>query len=379
MKKTIYRVGVIGKTGHGNYGHHLDTAFHGIPNAEIVSIADSDEPGLREAGIRTGAEKLYIDYTDMLEAEDLDLVVIGPRWVDCHLEMAVNASKSNILGILMEKPMSKTLSEADMIIDSCEKNGVRLAVAHRRAKLYEKYAKKIISDGAIGQLMTIRGAGKSDHRSGPEDLVVLGTHILDSMRYFAGADVSWSQSSVTSNGIDVSKKDLFEGGDQIGLIAGDRLDCFYMFNNGVTGHFESYKRNISNGMSPFGIDLYGTEGIISLRSSPNTEMYIYPNATWFPDKNKGDWEKVSIQDWEINSSTGDPFTPEEKMKLSNKMIASELILAIEEDRDVVDSSSGYDGRAALEMIMSVYESQRLRKRVDFPMENRENPYSLFTD
>ena len=91
MKKTIYRVGVIGKTGQGNYGHHLDTAFHGIPNAEIVSIADSDESGLKEAGIRTGAEKLYLDYTDMLESEDLDLVVIGPRWVDCHLEMAVNA------------------------------------------------------------------------------------------------------------------------------------------------------------------------------------------------------------------------------------------------------------------------------------------------
>tara|TARA_A100001037_G_scaffold305731_1_gene347131 strand:- start:66544 stop:67683 length:1140 start_codon:yes stop_codon:yes gene_type:complete len=379
MKKTIYKVGVIGKTGEGNYGHHLDTAFHGIHNAEIISIADHNEIGLKEAGIRTGAERLYLDYEEMLKCEDLDIVVIGPRWIDCHLEIALKASTSNILGILMEKPMAKTLSETDLIIDSCEKNRVRIAVAHRRANLYEKYAKKIISEGAIGQLMTIRGAGKSDHRSGPEDLVVLGTHILDSMRYFVGTDVSWAQSSITLKGQEITKKDLYEGGDQIGLIAGDRLDCFYMFKNGVTGHFESYRRNISDDRSPFGIDLYGTEGIIALRGSPNTEMYIYPNATFFPDQNKGKWERISIEDWEINLNTGVALTPEEKMKLSNNMIASELILAIEEERDVIDSSSGYDGRAALEMIMAVYESQRLHKRVDFPLQNRENPYLLFTD
>ena len=55
----------------------------------------------------------------------------------------------------------------------------------------------------------------------------------------------------------------------------------------------------------------------------------------------------------------------------------ELIQAIEEDRDVVEASSGSDARAALEMIMAVHESQRVKGRVEFPLVNRENPYVVW--
>ena len=39
--------------------------------------------------------------------------------------------------------------------------------------------------------------------------------------------------------------------------------------------------------------------------------------------------------------------------------------------------SGEDGRAALEMIMAVHESQRLGTRVSLPLANRENPYKAW--
>jgi hypothetical protein len=56
---------------------------------------------------------------------------------------------------------------------------------------------------------------------------------------------------------------------------------------------------------------------------------------------------------------------------------TELIEAIEERRDVVVASSDKDALAALEMIMAVHESQRLRTRVLFPLENQENPYETW--
>ena len=59
------------------------------------------------------------------------------------------------------------------------------------------------------------------------------------------------------------------------------------------------------------------------------------------------------------------------------MIAKELIASIEEDRDVRSVSSLRDSRAALEMVMAVHESQRLRTRVSFPLENRNNPYDTW--
>ena len=55
----------------------------------------------------------------------------------------------------------------------------------------------------------------------------------------------------------------------------------------------------------------------------------------------------------------------------------ELIQVIKEDRPVRDCSSGEDGRAALEMIMAVYESQRLgTSNSNLPLSNRENPYEI---
>ena len=41
-----YRVGVIGHTGRGGYGHGLDRVWRDIPQAEIVGVADPDPKGL---------------------------------------------------------------------------------------------------------------------------------------------------------------------------------------------------------------------------------------------------------------------------------------------------------------------------------------------
>src|SRR6187401_1834697 len=82
-----YRVGVIGRTGRGNYGHDLDTVWLDLPNVEIVAVADESEEGRARAGERLGAPAAYADYREMLRREQLDLVSVAPRWLDCHCEM----------------------------------------------------------------------------------------------------------------------------------------------------------------------------------------------------------------------------------------------------------------------------------------------------
>ena len=51
-----------------------------------------------------------------------------------------------------------------------------------------------------------------------------------------------------------------------------------------------------------------------------------------------------------------------------------MIDAIEKDRQPLGSM--YDGRAALEMILAVYESHRLRAAVDLPLKNRRHPLTI---
>ena len=73
------RVGIIGHTGRGNYGHYLDMAFVGVEGAEIVALADPDEAGRQAAVAKTGAPTGYADYVQMLEEEKPDIAVVASR------------------------------------------------------------------------------------------------------------------------------------------------------------------------------------------------------------------------------------------------------------------------------------------------------------
>ncbi len=375
----IYRVGVIGRTGQGDYGHGLDLAFADLPNAEIISVADADPAGLKAAARRTGAKQLYTDYREMLSQEHLDLVSVAPRWVDCHHEMVIACAEAGVKGIFCEKPFAATLAEADAMLEACERQGVRVAVAHRRANAYEQHAKKLVDEGLIGEVQVMRGRGKGDHRSGGQDLMVLGTHILDSMRYFASAEVAWAMGHVTQDGREVTATDAHEGSEGVGPLAGNALSAYYVFRNGIKAHFESYPISSSESHTSsrwFGFEVYGTKGILSLRNSPGGELYLYRHGMWLPDDTEIQWERLLLDEWE-HRPDGQPRTGAEQMHLSNRLIVTELIEAIEANREVVAASSGYDARATLEMIMAVHESQRLKSRVDFPLKNRENPYKTW--
>ena len=369
-----YRAGAIGRTGRGNWGHGLDVAFVGVPRVDFVAVADDDADGLREAGARTGAVSPYGDYREMLERERLDFVAVCPRWPDARVEMVIAAAEAGVRGIFCEKPFARTLAEADAMLEACERAGTRVAVAHRRANPYEQRAKAMVEEGAIGELQSLRAMGKCDHRSGAQDLMVLGTHMMDSMRFVAGSEVVWASGRVTQDGRDVTVEDIREGDEEIGLIAGNAVSAEYAFENGVTASFESHPVVMPPGGSGslFGFEAYGSKGIISVRNSPSGNMFVYPHSRWVPGSEDG-WRPIVIEEWEreqrrrgVSSTT-----------LSNKIIVNELIQAVEEDRDVVVSSSGKDGRAAIEMIMAVHESHRLGERVYFPMENRENPYEVW--
>ena len=361
-----YRAGAIGRTGQGNYGHQLHLAYQAAPNARLVAVSDPDPDGLRRAGQETGTERLYSDYREMLEKEDLDLVSVCPRWPDCHEEMVIACAEAGVKGILCEKPFARTLAEADRMIKACDRLGAKIAVAHGTAGAYAQHAKEMIDRGDIGELQVMRARGKEDHRSGAEDFFVLGTHQLDTMRYFAG-DVDWATGHVTQDGRDVSVDDIREGNEALGLMAGNGVSAYYAFRNGVSAHFES-KPGHSAGSAAndrYRTEIYGTEGIIALGSS---EMYRHPSSLW-PAGEDGKWERVVLEEWDNN--------PKGPAILNVETIAAELIDAVEQERDVVRSSSDRDGRAALEMIMAVHESQRLGRRVAFPMANRENPYETW--
>ena len=374
-----YRAGIIGHTGRGNYGHQLDTAFAGLSNVEVVAVADPDAAGRAAAAQRTGAAQAYADYREMLSQMELDLVCVCPRWVDEHAAMVIACAEAGVKGIFCEKPFARTLAEADAMLAACERNNTRLAVAHRRANPYELHAKKLIAEGLIGDVQMIRRHGKADRRSGAMDLIVLGTHLLDDIRFFADSDVLWAHAHVTQDGREVTLANVHEGDEGVGLIAGNGLAAYFVFQNGVTAHLDSYRSDDADTREQvnwLGLEVHGSAGILSLRTAPLGELYHYPYRLWLPGERDGSWERITLPEWDCTAD-GQPRSVSEKFQLNNRVFAEELIQAIEEDRRVSAVTNGHDARAVLEMIMAIHESQRLHGRVNFPLENRENPYEVW--
>ena len=70
------RVGVIGHTGRGNYGHGLDTVWQKLPDTEIVAVADAHVNGLANARKRLQVPQGFADYREMLRKVKLDIVAV---------------------------------------------------------------------------------------------------------------------------------------------------------------------------------------------------------------------------------------------------------------------------------------------------------------
>ena len=373
MNGAVLRVAVVGHTNRGNFGHAMDTAFSRVPGTRIIAVADQDESGRNAALVRTGAGKAYADYALMLRSETPDIVVIGPRYCDSHEELIMEAIGRGVRGILCEKPLASTLDSIDRIQGACRSSGTTLLMAHRsRENPYVHWAQKMIRE-EIGPLRAMRGHGKSDHRVGMEDTVVLGLHVFDQMAFFAGAP-EWCAGHVTVDGRDLVASDGRDGPEGIGKIAGNQVNAYFAFPDGVVGHWES-----SNGDRPgaswYWLELHGERGIIALRNLPDGEVYRYPHGHWMPDPNAGAWERVTIDEWDRDDD-GVVRTSLQRTDESNRRHATALrdLLVNGGTRD--DVSTIREAEVALEMTMGPVLSHLRGCRVAFPMDVRTNPFDM---
>lgn len=360
--KKNYKAAVIGRTGGGDYGHGFDVIFKGIPNVIVEAIADGDPAGLKRATDRSGAKRSYADYREMLEKERPDLVSIAPRHPDCHRDMALAAIGVGA-NIYMEKPMTETVGEADDILRAAEKKGVKIAIGHVRRFTPEFVRiKRLIEEGFIGAPLSIQVQGKQDSRVGGEDLIVLGTHDFDIMRFYFG-DPTWCQAVVLQNGHRIQKKDVRRGSEPI-LVAGDTIRASFGFGNNLVMDWDSVKTtdgwNQNAERQRWELVIRGTKRIIVFQGGWGT---AYLDSPFLAHKDsRGIWKELpDPKHW--------PMADHESHPVRN------LIRAIETNTQPL--CNGNDGRWAIEMVSAIYESERVGGRVDLPLKDRGNPLLKF--
>ncbi len=226
--KRQYRVAIIGRGKRGDYGHGLDKVWSAIPAAKVIAVADEHEPSRAAVVKRLGVAQSYADYRRMIDVEKPDIVTVAPRWPDCHRDMVVTAAQAGC-HIFMEKPFCRTLTEADEMVAACEEHKVKLAISHQtRYSPRLRQIRQLIADGLIGDIVELRGRGKEDRRAGGEDLIVLGSHVFDTMRFLCG-DPSWCLARVRQAGRPIAVADKKEGNEPVGPIAGDEITATFGF------------------------------------------------------------------------------------------------------------------------------------------------------
>jgi phthalate 4,5-cis-dihydrodiol dehydrogenase len=186
MSRPSLRVGLVGA---GQVAEHHARAYAQNPEARITAVADVDADRAAALAAPYGAV-IFASYEDLLESKEVDAVsVCLPH--DLHLPVALAAAEEGV-HMLMEKPISNTLEEADQMIRATERAGVTMMVGfvHRfRTEVLE--AKRLIDEGAIGAPATALDRFCSlggphppswvwrKHRAGGGVLMYGGIHAID--------------------------------------------------------------------------------------------------------------------------------------------------------------------------------------------------------
>lgn len=352
------RAAVIGHTGRGDYGHGLDVVFNDVPGVQVVALADPDEAGRAKAAERARAKRTYADYKQMLEKEKPDLVSIAPRWSEQHRAMGVAAISAGA-HLILEKPITPTLAEADDLLAAANRSDKRIAVAHQmRLAPQVLNLKRAIEQGAIGDLLQVDAWGKQDARAGGEDMLVLGSHLMDLIRFFAG-DARWCTARVLQQGRDITRDDARAVAEQIGPVAGDEIAAQFALDKGVHATFTS-RGKLREGVGHWGIEFTGSKGAARLLADISPRVFLLKPGAWSDSGRTDRWEPLD---------TGG--APRGDSHAANRRVVDDWLAAIRANRD--PACSGHAAMKSLEMIMAVYHAALAGTRVPLPLKDRGHP------
>jgi predicted dehydrogenase len=350
------KAAVIGHTGRGDYGHGLDGIFANRPNIELVALADPDPDGRAKTAAKIGAPRNYADYREMLAKEHPKLVSLAMRHADQHHAICLDVLRSGA-HIYSEKPFTTTPAEADELLAEAQKRGLRIAVAHTlRMAPYIVQLKQALDEGLIGDLVEMRAFGKQDPRAGGEDMMVLGSHLFDLLRLFAG-DPVWCTARVLWQGRDIVRSDGRLVKDNVGPVAGDQVFAQFAFPKGVNATFTSIGK-MRETVGNWGIEFYGSKGAARFNCDVAPNIFVRQAATWKAEGKSETWKQLHP------ASAKSPLP-------QNLGSVGDWLDAIAHNRE--PECSGRNGAWAVEMVLAVYHAALQGQRAKFPLADRKHP------
>jgi UDP-N-acetylglucosamine 3-dehydrogenase len=162
----------------------------GEEQVRLVGVAEP-QPAARSRASNRFQVQGFSDYREMIAEATPDVVAIVVP-TDLHFEVASHALDAGV-NVLVEKPITATVAQAEQLIALARERGAQLAVGHvERFNPAVLELKRQLDGGNVGRIFYLhaRRLGPFPPRIRDVGVILdLATHDLDVMRYLAGSEV----------------------------------------------------------------------------------------------------------------------------------------------------------------------------------------------
>ena len=178
---TPLRLGVIGV---GHLGKHHARIAAGVAGARLTAVADTQRDRAVAAAAAAGA-KVFEDYRDLFGQVDA-VTVAAPT--EKHHEIALAFLERGV-SVLVEKPITRALPEADALIAAAKQSGATLATGH--TERYNPAVAAVLPLVSTPRFIEVHRLGVFPDRSLDIDVVFdLMIHDLDIILALVKSEVS---------------------------------------------------------------------------------------------------------------------------------------------------------------------------------------------
>ncbi len=264
------RVGIVGC---GYQGGILAKAVAKTKSFQVVACTDPDQEVANKVTAESGNAGIYASIEAMLDKGNLDVVFVAtPHHLLCPMTLtAIRAGKH----VLIEKPIGLIEAEAVQI----EKAAAKAAVCCEAGYSFRYLpawlrVHELLNAGAIGEIVTIMGtfllppmlAGwTATPETGGGPLLFLGSHLIDQILWYIGAEPVEVYASVTRRADTKA----------------DETSAFQIrFSNGVIAQCVVSQASAS---MHYGLNIYGRAGRISLNTVGFLEQEIVVQSVVLPE------------------------------------------------------------------------------------------------
>ena len=331
IKLGIIGVGGISQSKHIPAINLLITKWEQI---ELAAISEINKEQGRKISQMYNC-KLYYKYTDMIESENLDGVIISTPYF-YHFEPAFYCLNAGV-NVLLEKPFTLLLSEGKKLCDLAkEKDLILMAVSQKRfspayRKAYQMVKNGVLKDPALFSGKFNHGFGDEEEGLHFEDATI---HLFDLARFFMG-DIS----EVYAIGVNKYKKTKYSI---------DYAIINLKFSSGSVGN------------------IYTTHKALSLK--PWERIEIYGKNTWIAIEDQS--KIILYEDEEGPAKTWEPFmantlTFDEEIGGFMGLIENFVQAIRGREKPLV---TGPDGFKAYEISVASHLSLKRKKEVSLPLD-----------